>query len=73
MHSNEQIRASSEFGGNALLQFSQVGLSCSIVAPVLPDNELPVRREDHQASLLVCRQLNFNRDLPLHEGDSGSS
>jgi hypothetical protein len=32
VHSYEQIRASSESGGNAQLQFSQVGLSSSMVA-----------------------------------------
>jgi hypothetical protein len=31
VHSYVQIRASSESGGNALLQFSQVGLSSSMV------------------------------------------
>jgi len=31
VHSYEQMRASSESGGNALLQFSQVGLSSSMV------------------------------------------
>jgi hypothetical protein len=31
VHSKEQIRASGESGGNALLQFSQVGLNSSIL------------------------------------------
>lgn len=33
VHSYEQMRASSEFGGRALLQCSQVGRSSSIVSP----------------------------------------
>jgi hypothetical protein len=33
VHSYEQIRASSESGGNALLQCSQVGLSSSMAIP----------------------------------------
>jgi hypothetical protein len=36
VHSYEQMRASSESGGNALLQCSQVGLSSSIPIPLYP-------------------------------------
>jgi hypothetical protein len=42
VHSNEQIRASCESGGNATLQCSQVGLSSNMVE--LLDNELKTGR-----------------------------
>src|SRR5438093_2555442 len=38
VHSNEQIIASVESGGRAVLQFSHVGLSSSIMPSVLPAN-----------------------------------
>ena len=59
VHSNEQMRASSESGGNALLQCSHVGLSCSIprplqIRPVMVSAHRRQKVAPASAQIMVC-------------------